>query len=127
MSAVEFRILGPLEVRAGPDRLELGGARQQVVLAVLLLNANHVVSVERLLEAVYGEELPPTARSQTQITISALRRRAPGARCGCGAVRRWPAWTASSCGRPRPGWMSSGSPSTRTGWRWSSAWGGTTS
>jgi len=71
---VEFRILGPLEARAGPERLELGGARQQVVLAVLLLNANHVVSVGRLLEAVYGEELPPTARSQTQITISALRR-----------------------------------------------------
>jgi Transcriptional regulatory protein, C terminal len=80
MSPVEFRILGPLAVRAGPDRLELGGARQQVALAVLLLNANHVVSVGRLLEAVYGEEPPPTARAQTQITISALRRllAAPG-------------------------------------------------
>ncbi len=41
---------------------------------MLLLNANGAVSVDRLEEAIYGEDLPPTARSQVQISISALRR-----------------------------------------------------
>ncbi len=71
---VEFRILGSLEIAVGPERLELGGVREQVVLAMLLLNANTVVTVDRLLEALYGEDLPPTSRSQAQITISSLRR-----------------------------------------------------
>jgi DNA-binding SARP family transcriptional activator len=71
---MEFRILGPLEVAVGSERLELTGVRQQIVLATLLLNANHMVSVDRLLEAVYGEDPPPTSRSQTQISISSLRR-----------------------------------------------------
>ena len=72
--AAEFRILGPLEVGIGEHRLELGGTRQQVVLAMLLLSANGAVSVDRLEEAIYGEDLPPTARAQVQISISALRR-----------------------------------------------------
>ena len=71
---MKFRILGPLEVAAGPERLELHGTRQEVVVATLLLNANGVVTMDRLLEAIYGEDLPPTARSQAQISISSLRR-----------------------------------------------------
>ena len=71
---MEFRILGPLEVAAGSERLELHGTRQQVVVAMLLLSANRVVTMDRLLEAIYGEDLPPTARSQAQISISSLRR-----------------------------------------------------
>ena len=71
---MDFRILGPLEVAAGSERLELGGARQQIVLAMLLLGAGNVVSVGRLQEAIYGEDLPPTSRSQVQISISSLRR-----------------------------------------------------
>jgi DNA-binding SARP family transcriptional activator/Tfp pilus assembly protein PilF len=71
---VKFGILGPLEVVAAAERLELGGARQQVVLATLLLNANQVVTMDRLIEAVYGEDLPPTSRAQAQISISSLRR-----------------------------------------------------
>lgn len=71
---MEFRILGPLEVVAGTGRLDLGGSRQQIVLAVLLLNSNHIVTMGRLIEAVYGEDLPPTARAQAQISVSSLRR-----------------------------------------------------
>jgi DNA-binding SARP family transcriptional activator len=70
----EFRILGPLEVLAASRQLELGGTRQQTVLAMLLLNANAVVSVGRLEEAIYGEDLPPTSRAQAMIAVSALRR-----------------------------------------------------
>jgi DNA-binding SARP family transcriptional activator len=71
---MKFRILGPLEILGSSGRLELGGARQQIVLAALLLSANRVVTMDRLLEAIYGEDLPPTARSQAQIAISSLRR-----------------------------------------------------
>ncbi len=71
---MEFRILGPLEAAAGSRWLELGGARQQIVLAALLLSPNNVVTLGRLQEAIYGENPPPTSRSQAQMSISSLRR-----------------------------------------------------
>ncbi|HXL93498.1 MAG TPA: BTAD domain-containing putative transcriptional regulator [Streptosporangiaceae bacterium] len=71
---LEFKILGPIEVTAGAERIDVGGTRQQIVIATLQLAANHVVPVDRLLEAIYGEDLPPTSRSQVQISISSLRR-----------------------------------------------------
>ena len=71
---MEFRILGPLEITAGAERIDVGGTRQQIVIATLLLAANQVVPVDRLLEAIYGENLPSTSRSQAQISISSLRR-----------------------------------------------------
>ncbi|WP_214416975.1 AfsR/SARP family transcriptional regulator [Sphaerisporangium fuscum] len=71
---MEFGILGSLEASAGNHRLDLGGIRQQIVLAVLLLDANRVVTIGRLMEAIYGDEPPTTARAQVQICISSLRR-----------------------------------------------------
>ncbi|MFC7385977.1 AfsR/SARP family transcriptional regulator [Sphaerisporangium rhizosphaerae] len=71
---MEFRILGPLEVVEGTERLDVGGTRQRITLANLLLDPNRVVTVDRLAEAIYGIALPPTARSQVQICISSLRR-----------------------------------------------------
>lgn len=71
---MNFEILGPLEIAVGSERLELGGTRQQVVMATLLLSANRVVTMDRLVEAIYGEDLPPTCRSQAQICVSSLRR-----------------------------------------------------
>jgi DNA-binding SARP family transcriptional activator len=47
---LEFRILGPLEVAADGERVQLGGPRQRATLAILLLHANRVVPVERLAE-----------------------------------------------------------------------------
>jgi DNA-binding SARP family transcriptional activator len=71
----EFRILGPLEVLADDGRpLALGGQRQRAVLAVLMLNAGHVVSTDFLIDAVWGEEPPRTATTSLQNAISALRR-----------------------------------------------------
>ncbi|MEW2165917.1 BTAD domain-containing putative transcriptional regulator [Streptomyces sp. NPDC007084] len=71
---VRFGILGPLHASVGPTPLKLGGTRQRIVLATLLLNANQVVSPERLISAVYGQTPPATARAQVQITVSGLRR-----------------------------------------------------
>ncbi|HEX4814644.1 MAG TPA: BTAD domain-containing putative transcriptional regulator [Nonomuraea sp.] len=71
---MEFRVLGALEVTAGGRRLELGGTRQQIVLAMLILNAGHSVTIDRIVEAIYDDDPPATSRAQVQICISALRR-----------------------------------------------------
>jgi len=71
---MEFRVLGPLDVLSGAERIELGGPRLRVVMASLLLEAGRVVPVTRLTEAIYGGAVPATGRVQAQICISALRR-----------------------------------------------------
>ncbi|MFG2311838.1 BTAD domain-containing putative transcriptional regulator [Streptomyces sp. NPDC048566] len=71
---VRFGVLGPLEAIVDGTALKLGGARQRIVLATLLLNANQVVSADRLIGAMYGEAPPATARAQLQISVSGLRR-----------------------------------------------------
>jgi predicted ATPase/DNA-binding SARP family transcriptional activator len=74
---MEFRILGPLEARDGQRTLELGGARQRALLAILLVHANQVVSSERLIEELWGEEPPETARSALRVHIAQLRKALP--------------------------------------------------
>lgn len=71
---MEFKILGPMEVSSESVQLELGGARLQTAMATLLLSANKLVTMDRLMDAIYGERLPPTSRTQVQISICALRR-----------------------------------------------------
>ncbi|MEU3160830.1 BTAD domain-containing putative transcriptional regulator [Streptomyces griseoincarnatus] len=66
-----------MEANSGSVSLALG-PRLRIVLAVLLLNANRTVSTERLIEAVWGDTPPVTARSQIQIVISMLRREISG-------------------------------------------------
>ena len=72
--AAEVRLLGPLELTVGGRAIDVGGPRQRVVLAVLALNVNRVVSVEQLVDAVWDDEPPSTARGQIQIAVSALRK-----------------------------------------------------
>src|SRR5438874_5057580 len=72
--SMEYRILGPLEAHGDAGRLSLGGLRHQKVLAVLLLNANTVVPLSRLIDAVWDDDPPATARQQVQNCVSALRR-----------------------------------------------------
>jgi DNA-binding SARP family transcriptional activator len=71
---VEFRILGPLEITHHDEAIKVGGPRQQTVMAMLLLEANHVIPVERLVRAMWDEEPPTSARAQVHICISTLRR-----------------------------------------------------
>lgn len=71
---LEFRILGPLEVRSNGVPVHLGPHKQRAVLAILLLHANEVVSVDRLIDEVWGESPPKTAAHSIQIYISELRR-----------------------------------------------------
>jgi basic membrane lipoprotein Med (substrate-binding protein (PBP1-ABC) superfamily)/DNA-binding SARP family transcriptional activator len=70
---MEFRLLGPLEVLDGGKAIPLGGHRQRTVLAALLVNAGHVVSTDRLIDEVWGDEPPEAARKALQAYISRLR------------------------------------------------------
>jgi DNA-binding SARP family transcriptional activator/tetratricopeptide (TPR) repeat protein len=72
-NGVEFRILGALEVRIGGVPVRMRGPRQEKALAALLLDVGRVVSVERLVAAMWDDP-PSTARRQVQDLITALRR-----------------------------------------------------
>jgi DNA-binding SARP family transcriptional activator len=71
---MEYRILGPLEVRVGNRAIELRGARQRELLAVLLLHANEVVSSDRLIDELWPGDPPPTAAKMIQNSVSQLRK-----------------------------------------------------
>lgn len=68
-------VLGPLELRLGDtEPVTLGGLRQRAVLAILTLQANEVVSTERLVDALWGEHPPTRALHTVHVFVSRLRR-----------------------------------------------------
>jgi DNA-binding SARP family transcriptional activator len=71
---LDFRILGPLEVSDGARAIALGGRNQRAVLTLLLLRANEPLSIERLVDALWGEHAPRTATTSLQNTVSQLRK-----------------------------------------------------
>jgi len=71
---MEFRILGSVEVWDGAQQLDLRGSKPRALLAVLLLHANQVVSTDHLVDELWGEVPPPTARNLIQVFVSRLRR-----------------------------------------------------
>ena len=71
---MEFRILGPLEVRAGDHAVPLPGAKPRAVLALLLLHANQTVSGEQIAHALWGEDAPAGATKTVQVHVSRLRK-----------------------------------------------------
>ncbi len=73
-NALEFLVLGPLEARAGRERIPLGGPRQRAVLADLLLHAGSVVSTDILIDDLWAGAPPPTAEAIVQNAVSRLRR-----------------------------------------------------
>ena len=73
-AGVDFRILGPFEVHDGQRVLSLGGTRQRAVLAVLLLHANQVVSSDRLIDELWGDEPPKAAAASLRVFVSELRK-----------------------------------------------------
>src|SRR5256885_12739198 len=71
---LEFRILGPLEVSDEGEPLQLSGQKQRALLALLLLDVNRVVSTDRIVDALWGEEPPRTAATSLQNFVSQLRK-----------------------------------------------------
>jgi serine/threonine protein kinase/DNA-binding SARP family transcriptional activator/Tol biopolymer transport system component len=71
---MEFRILGPLQVFDDARPLALGGPKQRAVLAHLILRANHTVGAEQLVDGLWGDEPPETARNTLQTYVYRLRK-----------------------------------------------------
>jgi predicted ATPase/DNA-binding SARP family transcriptional activator len=70
---LEFRILGPLEVLKDGTPLPLGPRKQRALLALLLLNANRVVSTDRLIDELWTGRPPPGAAKTLRSYVSRLR------------------------------------------------------
>src|SRR5438045_9056223 len=70
---LEYRILGPLEVRRGTDVVPVAGGNQRKVLLALALEPNRSVSREQLIDALWGERPPGRAKNALQVHVSALR------------------------------------------------------
>lgn len=77
---MEFRLLGPLEVVDGGSPLPIPARKQRALLAVLLLSANRTVARERIVDDLWGDEVPESARKMVQIYVSQLRKALPHAR-----------------------------------------------
>ncbi len=74
MTATDVRILGPLEIENAHGAIDLGSPKQRAVFALLLLNANSIVSSDRIIDEVWGDEAPKTAAHSIQIYVSELRK-----------------------------------------------------
>jgi len=68
-----FRLLGPPEVRGRDRHVWFRSHRQRAVFAALALNANRVVTLDRLVDVVWRDHPPPTARTQVHKAVSTLR------------------------------------------------------
>src|SRR5439155_24636881 len=66
--------LGPLEAVVGGAEVLLGGAKQRALLAVLAIRANAVVSVDELIDSLWGDAPPRTAEHSIQVYVSELRK-----------------------------------------------------
>ncbi|MEV0130691.1 BTAD domain-containing putative transcriptional regulator [Dactylosporangium sp. NPDC050688] len=76
-ASVRYRLLGPLAVDVAGQPVQIAAARDRVLLAMLLLQPNRVVTVDRLVDAVWGAAAPATARAQLHTCVSRLRRLLP--------------------------------------------------
>ncbi|MEV0281358.1 BTAD domain-containing putative transcriptional regulator [Streptomyces sp. NPDC050610] len=70
---MEFLLLGPLSVRLNAREVYVSAPRQRVVLATLLLNVNHVVSVDRIAGYVWDGSPPPSAAATIRTYVMRLR------------------------------------------------------
>jgi DNA-binding SARP family transcriptional activator len=71
---VDYRVLGPLEVWRNGDRIRVGKPRERALLALLLLRANEVVPRDELIDSLWGEAPPATAKAALHNAVSALRK-----------------------------------------------------
>ena len=85
---MRYRILGPLEVGAKGSPLPISSAKQRALLAILLLHANEVVSVERLIDELWGQSPPETAAKSLQVYVSRLRKALRGNAAGGALLTR---------------------------------------
>jgi DNA-binding SARP family transcriptional activator len=73
-SALEVRLLGPIEATREGEPVPLGGPKLRALLAMLALEAGRVVSVDRIVEALWPGDPPETAAHAVQVYVSQLRK-----------------------------------------------------
>ena len=73
MPALDFRILGPLEVTIDERRIPVAAGKQRALLATLLLSANHIVPMEELVERLWGTAPPRRPRGALHTYVTRLR------------------------------------------------------
>jgi DNA-binding SARP family transcriptional activator/class 3 adenylate cyclase len=71
---MDFHLLGPVEVLRDQAPVPIAAGKQRALLAVLLLNANRIVSREQLVDALWGDDVPDSAPKMVQIHVSQLRK-----------------------------------------------------
>ena len=71
---MRFQVLGPLEVHVNNGPITLGGPKQRAVLLHLILRANHTVPAPTLIDELWGDEPPESARNTLQTYVSHLRK-----------------------------------------------------
>src|SRR3954447_13913962 len=71
---MEFRLLGPLEVLTEDGAADVGAGKRRALLTYLLINADDVVSVERLIDELWGGQPPATAAKSVHVYVSQLRK-----------------------------------------------------
>ena len=71
---MQFGVLGPLVVRTEHGAVDIGGARQRRLLAVLLANHGQIVSLDRLVDMVFDGEPPRSASTTMRSYVARLRR-----------------------------------------------------
>src|SRR6266567_9446387 len=71
---VDFHILGPVEVLSGGCRVGIEGRRTRVLLAMLLVWRNQTVSLDALIDGLWPQVPPLSARSSLHAYVSRLRR-----------------------------------------------------
>src|SRR4051812_8020791 len=72
---MDFRVLGPVQVLAGSRPVDVASGRQLALLCCLLIAGDEVVSRDRLIDALWGEQPPASATNSLQVYVHALRRR----------------------------------------------------
>jgi predicted ATPase/DNA-binding SARP family transcriptional activator len=73
VAMLDFRVLGTLEVVRGRDPVVITAAKHRTMLLVLLARPGHVVSATQLIDAVWPENPPTSARKLVQVYVSQLR------------------------------------------------------
>jgi class 3 adenylate cyclase/DNA-binding SARP family transcriptional activator len=74
---MDFRLLGPLEVRDGDREVRVRGGKQRALLALLLVNANRTLAIDRIVDDLWGDDVPESAQKMVQIHVSKLRKLLP--------------------------------------------------
>ncbi|MER7212479.1 BTAD domain-containing putative transcriptional regulator [Streptosporangium sp. NPDC000239] len=101
---LRFTLLGPVRMTVDGAPLPDIAPRHRAVLAYLLLNADRVISIERLIDAMWGHDRPDTARSQIHASITVIRKALRAA----GAVQLLETRAGGYVAQPEPGQVDTG-------------------